>query len=196
MKTKTVMILLAMSLMSYAAPNGKVSGVNPLSLENIKSIEKLSMEQRQHLEVYRQIKVLKNNGKYSPQKCFEPKYKPFVVFITQLEPLVTQEAQAYEQKASEFFSVGNTNMQAVATKRMNMCKTMAKLCKDVKEAYNDPKMHSKLTNYMGIYSNYEYAMTVEGIKLPKRNWLTQAEANILITRLYRIPAAQKARPRQ
>ena len=196
MKMILSMILLAFSLMVFADQDKKISGINPLSLLNIKSLENLNAAQKQHLEVYRQIKILKINKQYSSKKCFEPKYKPFVDFITQLEPLVMQEAQAYEMKATEFFSAGNTNMQAVATKRMNMCKTMAQLCKDAKEAYNDPKKHNKLGNYMGIYSNYEYAMTSEGIRMPKRNWLTPAEADLLISRLYRNLAAQKARQKQ
>ena len=196
MKTRLSMILLALSLMAIAAQDGKVSGINALSLSNINSFEKLTPGQRQHLEVYRQIKLLKVNKQYSPKKCFEPKYKPFVEFISQLEPMVVNEAQAYETKAQQFFAEGKQDLQAVATKRMNMCKTMAQLCKDTKEAYNDVKLHNKLANYMGVYSNYEYAMVAEGIKLPKRNWLTPAEADLLITRLYRNMAAQRAKPKQ
>ena len=195
MKMILYMILLAISLMAIADQDKTVSGINPLSLSNIKS-ENLTPAQKQHLEVYKQIKILKINKQYSPKKCFEPKYRPFVDFVTQLEPLLLNEVQAYEAKATQFMTEGNANMQAVAVKRMNMCKTMAQLCKDAKEAYNDPKKHNKLANYMGIYSNYEYAMTSEGIRMPKRNWLTPAEAELLITRIYRNMAAQKTQQRQ
>ena len=196
MKMILSMILLAFSLMVFADQDKKISGINPLSLLNIKSLENLNAAQKQHLEVYRQIKILKINKQYSSKKCFEPKYKPFVEFISQLEPMVVNEAQAYETKAQQFFAEGRQDLQAVATKRMNMCKTMAQLCKYTKEAYNDAKLHNKLANYMGVYSNYEYAMVAEGIKLPKRNWLTPSEADLLITRLYRNMAAQKAKQKQ
>ena len=196
MKTKLSMILLALSLMAFSAQDGKVSGINAFSLANISSFEKLSPGQRQHLEVYKQIKILKINKQYSPKKCFEPQYKPFIEFISQLEPMVLNEAQKYDAMAQQFFAEGNKEMQAKATKRMNMCKTMAQLCKDAKEAYDDEKQHNKLVNFMGVYSNYEYAMAAEGIKLPKRNWLTPSEADLLITRLYRNMAAQKAKQKQ
>ena len=196
MKMILSMILLAFSLMLMADQDKTVSGINPLSLANIKSMENLTPAQKQHLEVYKQIKLLKIRKQYSPKKCFEPKYRPFVDFVTQLEPMVIREAQAYGEKVTQFMTEGNINMQAVATKRMNMCNTMAQLCKDTKEAYNDPKKHNKLANYMGIYSNYEYAMTAEGIRMPKRNWLTPAEADLLITRIYRNLEAQKAQQKQ
>ena len=196
MKTRLSMLLLALSLVAIVAQERKVSGINALSLANISSFEKLTPGQRQHLEVYRQIKLLKLNKQYSPKKCFEPKFKPFVEFISQLEPMVINEAQAYETKSQQFFAEGRQDLQAVAVKRMNMCKTMAQLCKDTKEAYNDEKLHNKLANYMGVYSNYEYAMVAEGIKLPKRNWLTPSEADLLITRLYRNMTAQKAKQKQ
>ncbi len=188
------MILMLCCVAAFAQEKS-ISGLNPLSLSNA-HFEKLTPKQKQHLEVYRQIELLKANGQFSSKKCFEPKYKPFVDFVTLLEPLAFQEAQAYEAKAAQFLTEGNREMQAKATKRMNMCRMMAQLCKDAREAYNNEKLHGKLSNYMGTYSNYEYAMTVEGIKLPKREWLTPSEAELMIVRYYRNILAQKAKQKQ
>lgn len=183
---KTLTLIVALFSALCLAEQTKVTGVTQLTLQKL-DLSKLTPAQKQHLETYRQIKMLKLNNQYDGKKCFEYKYKPFVLFMSELYPLAMQTAQEYEAKVNEAIENGNKTQQDAAMKRMNICAELAKLCKESVDTYKKKAEGGNtrsLENYMGQYANFEALMQMNGIKYPQRQWLTPTEAELLIRKFY------------
>ena len=80
----------------------------------------------------------------------------------------------------ELKQAGAKEQQLVpAQKRVEMYTTMVKLCKDAQKAYKE-NHPNQLNGLMEQYKNLETLLVAEGASVPKRDWLSPVEAELLI----------------
>ena len=156
-----------------AAPLYRVPAQNVIGLD----LKRLAPAQKQHLQVQMQIRDLILRGQYSKKKCFEPKFKPFMEFVSGFEPIVAKEAGAWQEKAADFYAKGDNGNYASAQNCASMCLALAAICKDAKEHYSR-KRSIELGNLMNAYVMYEVMLRRAGISMPQRPWLSPFEAEM------------------
>lgn len=176
MKQLFILLVLFISILVQAADmkEGYASNIEPSNFTS---------NQKAHFQIYRQIKAMRLNGTFRLEKCFEPKYKPFVAFVTAIQPNVAVEANNQLSKANKLFEEGNVKASEPYQKRAKLCSELNKLCLDAIKAFKNIHTSSQLDNLMAQYTLLEIAIRKEGLKLPKREWLTPLEAELAIQRL-------------
>ena len=163
------------------------------SIVEFSDISELSPAQKKHLELYRQQYELQKAGKYSPKKCFVPIYTPMADFAKQLRPLAqnaaTKAQQSYEKCVSEKKDQMAKRMQA----QFNAYANLAKYCEKVEKAFKDHKS-GEMEEGVTLLQRQMLMMTKEGLKVPKREWLTQKEAEHIIAKVARYKKATQGMP--
>lgn len=145
-------------------------------------LKNLTPMQRQHLEIYRQINVLKINGQYSKLQCFEPRFKPFLDFMNAVKPLVEAEIAKTQNMMLEATNNNRADIVNVCNVRINVCNAIVKTCQDVAAGYKSKNVN-KLDNLMESYVYYESVLKTSGVQPPRREWLSQYEAQTAIDKL-------------
>ena len=64
-------------------------------------------------------------------------------------------------------------------RRANTFNSLVKLCKEAHKAYKE-KHSNQLSGLMEQYKNLESLLVAEGVSMPKRDWISPVEAELLI----------------
>jgi|GEM_PF-2630625 hypothetical protein len=153
--------------------------------------ENLTRDQRRHYEVYAHVRKLRAEGKYRQKECFEPMYSPMGAYATQLHPLVQRAAQRLQLQAENLLKDGKEDSARRVLRQQELYQRMAKICEEMVAAYKSRTV-SKMAASIRQYNDHAELMLNEGAKLPKREWLTEDEAELV----YRIQEAGKRAARQ
>ena len=186
---KTICILLALAGLLFAQQGGRGlaaqdrsrSGASepkpPLSRINLNTI---NSGQKSHFKVYYQAKQLKLKKQFSKEKGFEPLYGPFFKYVQLLQPTAEKAAKEAAYKLMELKQAGAKDQLLVPVqKRVDMYASLVKLCKDAQKAYKE-NHPNQLNSLMEQYKNLETMLVAEGASVPKRDWLSPVEAELLI----------------
>ena len=163
------------------------------SIVEFSEFSELSPAQKKHLELYRQQYELQKAGKYSPKKCFGPIYTPMAEFAKQLRPLAqnaaTKAQQSYEKCVSEKKEQMAKRMQI----QYNAYANLAKYCEKIEKAFKEHKS-SEMEEGVTLLQRQLIMMKKEGLKIPKREWLTQKEADAIMAKNARLKKAAQGIP--
>ncbi len=159
-------------------------------VESLK-FENLTANQRRHYEVYSHVRQLRAEGKYRQKECFEPMYSPMGAYATQLHPLVQRAAQRLQLQAENLLKDGKEDSAKRVLRQQALYREMGKICEEMVAAYKSRTV-SKMAASIRQYNGHAELMLNEGAKLPKREWLTEDEAELV----YRIQEAGKRAARQ
>ena len=186
---KTICILLALAGLLFAQQGGRgLAAMDrsrtgaaepklPLSRVNLNTI---NSGQKNHFKVYYQAKQLKLKKQFSKEKGFEPLYGPFMRYIQQFQPVAEKAAKEANYKVMELKQAGgNEQKLAMVQRRADTYNSLVKLCKDVHKEYKE-KHPNQLNSLMEQYKNLESMLVAEGASMPKRDWLSPVEAELLI----------------
>ena len=185
---KTICILLCIAGVLLAQQGGravasldKTRSDNPANKVPISRINlnSLNAGQKNHFKVYYQAKLLKLKKQFSKEKGFEPLYGPFFKYVQLLHPIAEKAAKEATYKAMELKQSGKEQLAVTAQKRADTYNSMLKLCKDAHKAYQE-KHPNELKDLMEQYKTLEYSLIAEGVSVPKRDWLSPVEAELLI----------------
>jgi len=141
-------------------------------------LDKLSSAQKKHLQVYWQAKKLRIQNKYDPKKDFEPQFGPVAAGTDETYPALLEVIKNAEAKRDEYLQAGKQNLAAKADKCAGYYRDLAKICQDINTAYKEQN-GGKLYPLMTAYRRSEANLLLEGVKVPKREWLTTYEAEML-----------------
>ncbi len=148
----------------------------PLEYTDFKT---LTLGQKKHLELYRQQQKMRMEGTYTPRKCFVPIYTPMVEFANQLRSIFLKSAE----NAQKIYEKSMAEKKIQLAKRMqaqyNTFINVAKQCEVVEKAFKDRKK-KELDDALVILLRQIYVLTQDGVKIPKRDWLTQKEADFIL----------------
>ena len=154
------------------------------SLVEFTDYSSLSSAQKKHFELYRRQKQMRLAGTYDPKKCFAPIYTPMAEFAKQLRPLAVDAAE----KAQKMFEKLSNEKKTQMAKRFQMhytaYATIAKQCEKVEKAFKDRKI-GDMEEALTIMQRQLVALKKEGLKVPNREWLTQKEADVIMSKVAR-----------
>ncbi|MBQ6470483.1 MAG: hypothetical protein IJJ33_00740 [Victivallales bacterium] len=143
------------------------------------TLQTLSAGQKKHLQLYQQLRQLKLKGQYNQSKVFEPMFKSPAEFANNLSLNVAREMQRIQtamEKAKE--TNPKANLQSYQTK-LNYLILVRHCCDKITHAYQ--KRHTgNIRAAMIAYAFIETLQEQQNQKLPKRDWLTQLEAEKLM----------------
>lgn len=184
---KIICILLAFMGLVFAQQDGRgaaqdrtgtKSPERKLPLSRL-SLNTINSGQKNHFKVYYQAKQLRLKKQFSKEKGFEPLYGPFFRYVQILQPTAEKAAREAEFKAMQLQQDGKNQLAGTAQKRAELYSSLVKLCKDAQKAYQE-KHPNELKGLMEQYKNLESLLVVEGASVPKRDWLSPVEAELLI----------------
>lgn len=142
----------------------------------------LSPAQKKHFELYRRQKQMKLAGTYDPKQCFAPIYTPMAEFAKQLRPLAVDAAEKAQKTFEKLTRENKTQMAKRIQMHYNAYVTIAKQCDKVESAFKERKT-GELEEALTIMQRQMIALKNEGLKVPKREWLTQKEAEIIMQKV-------------
>ncbi len=140
--------------------------------------EKLSSEQKKHLQVYWQAKKLRLANKYDHKKDFEPQFGPIAASVEAAYPVLLEVAKKAEAMRDENFQAGKQRLAERADICAGYYRELAKICQDIVAAYKEQN-GGKIYPLMIAYRRGEANLLLEGVSVPKREWLTTHEAEML-----------------
>lgn len=143
------------------------------------SLNSINSGQKNHFKVYYQAKQLRLKKQFSKEKGFEPLYGPFFRYVQLLQPTAEKAAREAEFKAMELQQAGKNQLAVTAKKRAELYNSLVKLCKDAHKAFKE-KHPNELKGLMEQYKDLESLLVAEGASVPKRDWLSPVEAELLI----------------
>lgn len=174
-----------------AAEEQKQAAARAQALAESLRYENLTRDQRRHYEVYAHVRKLRAEGKYRQKECFEPMYGPMGVYAQQLHPLVQKAVQRLQLQVDRLLQEGKNDSARRVLRQQMLYREMAKICEEMVAAYNSRTV-SKMAASIKQYNAHAELMFNEGAKLPRREWLTEDEAELV----YRIQEADKKTARQ
>lgn len=193
MHTKISYIILLLSGMLYAQLNAplNIQSNAPTSVQkgntaNVSSDQKgiltldtINADQKRHFNVYYQINKLKEDKTFSYELSYEPIYSPFIRFTQQLLPIAEKAAKDERFKAAQLTNRGNTYGAQVSQRLGELYDVFVKICQNAAKEYQ-AKHPNNLNYLMEEYKKTEYYIIVSHGKVPKRDWITPLEAEVLI----------------
>ncbi len=141
-------------------------------------LEKLSAAQKKHLQVYWQAKKLRLANKYDHQKGFEPQFQPIAEGATAAGSALLEVSKRVEAKRDEYLQAGKQQLAGRADICLQFYRELTKICQDIGDAYKEQN-GGKIYPLMGAYRRCEANLLLEGVSVPKREWLTTHEAEML-----------------
>ena len=141
-------------------------------------LEKLSSAQKKHLQVYWQAKKLRLANKYDHKKDFEPQFGPVAASVAAAYPVLLDVAQKAEAKRDDYLQTGKQRLAERADICAKYYRELAKICQDIAAAYKEQN-GGKIYPLMSAYRRCEANLLLEGVSVPKREWLTTHEAEML-----------------
>jgi len=147
-------------------------------LRKYPELDKLSSAQKKHLQVYLQVMKMTLQHKYDPEKVFEPLFNPVGLFATEMLPVYLNATEKAEARRDELLQKGQQKLAAKISNRAQNYRALAKVCQDMITAYKE-KRNGQMRTLMNQYRQIEASLEIEGVKAPKREWLTSYEAEML-----------------